>query len=107
MNDEVNLDRVFAAMCNSTRRAILAKLAQGERSTGVIAKEFSLSRPTISKHLGVLKDAGLVKRRHEGRNQIYTLDTKPLAAARQWLLHYEEFWHHSLGQLQRHIEETK
>ena len=107
MNQPEHLDRVFGAICNSTRRAILANLAEGERTTGSIAGEFALSRPTISKHLRVLKDAGLVTRRHEGRNQIYTLDAEPMAAAGRWLSQYQRFWSQSLRQLQRHLEEPR
>jgi len=82
-------------------------LADGERSTGAIANDFPLSRPTISKHLEVLKVAGLVTRRQEGRNQLYTLDAEPLAIAHDWLLHYQRFWRLSLTQLKRHLEDEE
>lgn len=105
MRNVAQLDRVFYAIGNKTRRAILANLAEGEQSTGAIAKEFTLSRPAISKHLGVLKAAGLVRRRHEGRNQIYTLEAEPLLAARNWLSRYERFWQLSMTRLQQHLEQ--
>ena len=104
MQSSPSLDRIFHAIGNPTRRAILANLAEGQRSTGAIAKDFPLSRPTISKHLEVLKVAGLVKRRQEGRNQLYTLDAEPLAAAHGWLLHYKRFWRLSLTRLKLHVE---
>ena len=107
MQNAAQLDRVFCAIGNKTRRAILANLAEGEQTTGAIAKGFTLSRPTISKHLGVLKAAGLVKRRHEGRNQIYTLEAEPLAAARNWLSSYERFWRLSMTSLQQHLEQKQ
>lgn len=99
------LDTVFHALGDPTRRAILAHLTTGERSTGVLAAEFPLSRPTISKHLGVLKGAGLVRRRQAGRHQMYSLEPAPLAAAHAWLEHYERFWRLSLDGLKRHLED--
>jgi len=107
MQDAAQLDRVFYAVGNKTRRAILADLAEGERTTGAIASGFTLSRPAISKHLGVLKAAGLVRRRLEGRNQIYTLKAEPLATARNWLSHYERFWQLSMSRLQQHLEQEQ
>ena len=100
-----SLDQVFHAVADPTRRAILARLAEGEQSTGDIAREFPLSRPTISKHLGVLNSAGLVSRRQKGRNQLYALEAQPLANAHRWLADYESFWKLSLGSLKRHLEE--
>ncbi len=107
MQNPASLDPVFHAIGNPTCRAILTNLADRERSTGAIAKDFPLSHPTISKHLEVLKVAGLVTRRHEGRNQLYTLDAEPLAAAHGWLLHYKRFWRLSLTSLKRHLEDEE
>lgn len=107
MQSPASLDRVFHAIGDPTRRAILASLAEGQRSTGDIAKGFALSRPTISKHLEVLKVAGLVTRRQEGRNQLYTLDAEPLAAAHGWLSHYKRFWRLSLTRLKQHLEDEE
>lgn len=104
MRAKTDLDAVFHALGDPTRRAILTRLTRGERSTGVIADDFSLSRPTISKHLGVLQSAGLVTRRQEGRNQLYAIAPVPLAAAHEWLGRYQRFWRMSLAQLKRHLE---
>ncbi len=104
MRAKIDLDAVFHALGDPTRRAILTRLTRGERSTGVIADDFSLSRPTISKHLGVLQSAGLVTRRQEGRNQLYAIAPAPLAAAYEWLGRYQRFWRMSLAQLKRHLE---
>lgn len=104
MPDTTTLDAVFHALGNPTRRGILALLSDGERSTGVIAEDFALSRPTVSKHLGVLLDAGLVTRRHDGRHQYYTLTPGPLADAHEWLGGYQRFWRMSLRRLKRHLE---
>ena len=102
-----DLDTVFHALGDPTRRGILAILADGEQPTGIIAENFRLKRPTISKHLGVLKEAGLVTRRQAGRNQLYALEPEPLAAAHEWLARYERFWRLSLAGLKRHLEEER
>ena len=104
MRTRPDLDSVFRALGDPTRRAILGLLAKGERSTGLIAGDFTLSRPTVSKHLGVLHDAGLVTRRQVGRNQLYGIVPAPLGAAYNWLGRYQRFWRASLAQLKRHVE---
>lgn len=104
MRTKSDLDGVFHALGDPTRRAILSLLAEGERPTGVIADGFPLSRPTISKHLGVLIEAGLVTRRQEGRNQLYAIAPAPLAAAHEWLGEYQRFWRMSLARLKQHLE---
>lgn len=103
--DTVHLDDVFHALADPTRREILDVLAGGEATTGEIAGGFSLSRPAVSKHLGVLLDAGLVQRHKEGRNQRYTLRPEPLAGAHDWLWRYQRFWRRSLDTLKRYVEE--
>ena len=102
-----DLDGVFHALSDPTRRAILARLMAGERSNGVLAKDLPLSRPTISKHLGVLHGVGLVSRRKQGRNWFYRLEAEPLAAAHRWLAEYESFWQLSLQSLKQHLEEPQ
>lgn len=104
MRTTADLDSVFRALGDPTRRAILRLLAKGERSTGLIAGDFTLSRPTVSKHLGVLHEAGLVARRQVGRNQLYGIVPAPLEAAYNWLGRYQRFWSMSLAQLKRHVE---
>lgn len=99
------LDDTFHALADPTRREILALLEEGERSTGRLAQAFPLSRPAISKHLRVLYDAGLVTRRKEGRNQVYSLRAEPMAQAFEWLSRYRQFWRTQLRRLKRHVEE--
>lgn len=103
---EAELDAVFRALGDPTRRALLARLAEGECSTGVLAGDFSLSRPTISKHLGVLRRVGLVTGRPEGRRWFYRLEPEPLRLADRWLSEYRSFWQQGLGRLRRHVEES-
>lgn len=100
------LDGIFHALSDPTRRAILARLTTGEHANGVLAGELPVSRPTVSKHLAVLRSAGLVSRRKEGRNWFYRLEPEPLAGAHRWLADYEHFWRASLESLKRHLEGT-
>src|SRR4051812_23069433 len=86
------LDGVFHALADPTRRAMLRRLASGQRTIGELAAPFSMSFPAASKHVRVLERAGLVRRRIEGRTHICQLDPAPLAAAEGWLRFYETFW---------------
>ncbi len=78
--------RVFRAVADGTRRAILDQLQRGERSTGALASQFTISRPAISRHLRVLKEAGLVCERRARRNRIYQLSPLPLQRIDGWLI---------------------
>lgn len=101
------LNEVFHALADPTRRRLLALLAGGDRTTGGLAEPFALSRPAISKHLKVLGEAGLVERRRRGRHQVYTLEAERLAMATDWLLGYRRFWRGRLDALKRHLEEEE
>ena len=98
------LDRTFAALSDSTRRAILARLAEGETTVGELARPFRMSRPAISKHLRVLERAGLVQRQREGRVSRCELDAEPMQDAAQWIERYREFWGDRLDSLARYLE---
>jgi DNA-binding transcriptional ArsR family regulator len=86
------LDRVFHALSDPTRRAMLRSLAMGERNVGALAAPFAMSLAAASKHVKVLEEAGLLRRRVEGRTHVCRLDSAPLAAADRWLRFYEGFW---------------
>ena len=101
------LDSVFGALSDATRRAILAELAHGERTVGELAEPFEISRPAISKHLRVLERAGLVQRTPEGRISRCVLATAPLRAADDWEEHYRDFWEERLDALARYLETPK
>jgi DNA-binding transcriptional ArsR family regulator len=88
----VALDRVFHALSDPTRRAMLRSLAVGERNVGALAAPFAMSLAAASKHVKVLEEAGLLRRRVEGRTHVCRLDPVPLAAADSWLRFYEGFW---------------
>lgn len=98
------LDGVFQALGDPTRRELLSILAQGRQTTTALAEPFALSRPAISKHLKVLLDAGLVHRQRRGRHQVYTLSAGPLGEAAEWLFAYRDFWRASLRALEAHLE---
>lgn len=93
------LSRTFAALADPTRRAMLARLSQGEATVGQLAEPFALGFAAISKHLGVLESAGLVSRGRDAQYRPARLDARPLAEASSWIGDYEQFWRDSLGVL--------
>src|SRR5579863_2275005 len=95
---------VFKAIADPTRREILGLLRTGGRSVGDVASNFRTSRPAISKHLRLLRSAGLVTTRKDGAARICSLNAKPLRAVSVWLREYEEFWSHSLRGLKNYVE---
>jgi DNA-binding transcriptional ArsR family regulator len=101
------LDLVFAALADSTRRAILARLAAGEATVNELVSPSDLSQPTISKHLKVLERAGLVSRGRDAQFRPVRLEAAPLAGAAQWLGDYRRFWAESLDQLDTYVKELK
>ncbi|WP_130620016.1 ArsR/SmtB family transcription factor [Dyella amyloliquefaciens] len=93
------LDAVFQALTDPTRRAMLRRLAEGERNIGELAAPFDMSLAAASKHVKVLERAGLVRRVIQGRTHVCRLDPAPLAAADEWLRFYEQFWNRQLDAL--------
>jgi DNA-binding transcriptional ArsR family regulator len=92
LQNPATLDRLFHALADPTRRAILRSLASGQQTIGELAAPFNMSFAGASKHVRVLEAVGLVHRRIEGRMHICRLDPAPLAAATEWLRFYETFW---------------
>jgi DNA-binding transcriptional ArsR family regulator len=101
------LDLVFGALTDPTRRAILARLANGEATVNELVAPFGLSQPTISKHLKVLERAGLVSRGREAQYRPVRLNAAPLAAANHWIGDYRRFWEESLDHLDAYVRELK
>jgi len=95
---------IFRALADPTRRAILDSLRGGERQVSLIASGFSVSRPAISKHLRVLRDAKLVTERRGGRQRIYELNAEPLRNLDIWLNEYRQFWATNLERLKQYVE---
>ena len=93
------LDRIFAAVSDPTRRAILARLADADARVTDLASDFPISLNSTSKHIRVLERAGLVRRTVRGREHVLTLDAAPLADAAEWIEHYRRFWGEQLASL--------
>ena len=104
---ENQLDSVFQALADPTRRGMLANLALGEKSIGELADPFAMSFAGASKHVKVLEEAGLVARRKVGRRHLCTLRAEPLAEAERWLRQWERFWNVRLDRLQALVEADK
>ncbi|MDV6235107.1 metalloregulator ArsR/SmtB family transcription factor [Leptospira ellisii] len=101
------LDATFAALADPTRRAILAKLADGEASVADLTKPFAMSQPAISKHLKVLERAGLISSGKEAQKRPRQIETKPLEEASLWLENYRKLWEGRFEQLDSLLEELK
>lgn len=97
----VQLDSVFRALGDATRRRMLRELADGERTVSHLAQPFSMSLAAASKHIRSLENAGLIRREVRGRTHWCRLDPGPLASARDWLAHYDRFWTDRLETLER------
>lgn len=99
-------DDVFAALASPARREVLRLLLDGPRTAGDLAAHFDMRRPSVSEHLRVLREAGLVSERRAGRERRYQLDPRPLMQVRDWLDPYERFWRERLAALRDLLEET-
>jgi DNA-binding transcriptional ArsR family regulator len=93
------LDAVFGALADPTRRAILARLADGEANVAELTAPFGVSQPAISRHLKVLERAGLISRSRRATARLSRLEAEPLREATVWLARYREFWVESFDRL--------
>jgi DNA-binding transcriptional ArsR family regulator len=96
---EERLDSVFGALADPTRRAILARLAQGEATVSELAAPFAVTQPAISRHLKVLERAGLISRSRRATARLSHLEAEPLREATAWLARYHDFWEESYERL--------
>ncbi len=94
-----NLDAIFAALADPTRRAILSRLADGQASVNEIAAPFEMSQPAVSRHLKVLERAGLIERDIDEQRRPARLKAEPMAIAVGWLDEFKAFWGTSFDQL--------
>ena len=98
------LDRVFHALSDSTRRAILVRLAEGEATVNQLAEPFDISLPAISKHLKVLEQAGLITRGRDAQYRPARLDPRPLKDAHAWIDTYREHWEQRFDRLAEYLK---
>ena len=96
-----NASHAFAALADPTRRAVFERLARGPRAVGELAKGLPVSRPAVSQHLAVLKEAGLVKDQPDGTRRVYRIDPAGLGVIRAWL---DRFWEDALASFKTELE---
>lgn len=101
------LDQVFAALADPTRRAIVETLARGEATVGTVAEPHDMALPSISKHLKVLEHAGMITRRVDGRQHWLRLAPEGFRSAAEWFTHYQQFWSESVDRLERLLMEIE
>ncbi len=106
-NQSEPLDRIFQALADPTRRAVLERLSSGPAPTSELARPFKMALPSFSQHLEVLENCGLVRSRKTGRVRIYQLAPEPLKDAEQWMVRQRAIWEQRLDQLDRYLEDLK
>ena len=104
---EDELDRAFGALADRTRRAILARLTEGDAGVLEVAAPFPMSQPAVTKHLGVLESAGLVSRHRQARQRLCHLEAGRLKQLTDWVGSYREFWEESFERLDELLEELQ
>lgn len=105
--DDARLDDTFAALANSTRRAILARLSEGEATVNDLAEPFDLTLPAISKHIKVLENAGLITRGRRAQFRPCTLDAAPLAGVSDWAEQYRHMWDDRFDRLDSYVQQLQ
>jgi DNA-binding transcriptional ArsR family regulator len=98
---------VFAAIADPTRRALLMRLAGGQRNVTELLEPFSISQPAVSKHLRILRRAGLVRSRKRGRLRVYQLEAARLRQVHDWVRHFERYWDRKLDALGEYLDKRK
>jgi len=104
-SDDDRLSQIFAALANSTRRAILARLAEGEATVNELAEPFNMSLPAISKHIRVLERAGLITQGQKAQYRPCTIDVTPLRESSNWTEQYRHIWEASFDRIDDYINQ--
>jgi DNA-binding transcriptional ArsR family regulator len=104
-SDDDRLSQIFAALANSTRRAILARLAEGEATVNELAAPFNMSLPAISKHIKVLERAGLIIQGQKAQYRPCTIDVTPLKEISNWTEQYRHIWEASFDRMDDYIHQ--
>jgi len=102
---ESDLDTVFSALSDPTRRWLIEKLSEREHTVSELAEPLEMSLPAVSKHLRILENAGLMKRRREGRTHHLNLEVQPMQKAMKWIQFYRRFWEDSFDALEQHLNQ--
>ncbi|HSH01023.1 MAG TPA: metalloregulator ArsR/SmtB family transcription factor [Anaerolineae bacterium] len=105
--DNEQLDRIFSALANTTRRAILARLAEGELTVNELAEPFNMSLPAISKHIKVLERAGLVQQGQKAQYRPCSIDVTPLKVVSNWTEQYRHIWEMRFDQMDAYINQLE
>ena len=100
------LDTIFSALSDATRRAMLQRLSKGDMSVADLAAPFDMTKPAVTKHLKVLENAGLLSRQIIGRQHFCRLVPQPLSEAADWITFYEKFWNMKLDALEQFLNVT-
>ena len=102
-----SLDQTFAALADPTRRAIVARLAQGDATVGELAKPFAISLPAISRHLKILEDAALISNERQGKHRRCRLERDALTGVAEWIDFQRTFWNGSFDRLEARLKQTR
>ncbi len=106
-SDDDQLSLTFAALANSTRRAIIARLAEGEATVNELAEPFNMSLPAISKHIKVLERAGLIVQGQKAQYRPCTIDAEPLKEVSSWTEQYRHIWENRFDQMDAYIKQLQ
>jgi DNA-binding transcriptional ArsR family regulator len=106
-NQVMQLDRVFRALGDPTRRAVLGRLSRGPAAVGELARPFDMALPSFVQHLAVLENCGLVRSRKTGRVRTFQLVPQPLEAAERWMVEQRAIWERRLDQLDGYLKDLK
>ena len=106
-NQSMQLDHVFGALSDATRRAIVMRLCDGEASVGELAKPFEMALPSLMKHIRILESSGLVASEKTGRVRMCSLQPEALATVEVWLAAQREIWEQRLDRLEMYVEKLK
>jgi DNA-binding transcriptional ArsR family regulator len=106
-NQYATLNRVFQALADPTRRAVLERLSSGPAPMSELAQPFRMALPSFSQHLDVLENCGLVRSRKKGRVRTYQLAPKPLKAAESWMVEQRAIWETRINQLENYLNDLK
>lgn len=102
---DVNLPSAFAALGDARRFAIVSQLLEeGEQTAGALARQSDVSAPAISRHLKVLRGAGILRQRVDGQRRVYTVEPNAMQAISAWTMAYRDFWEGSLDRLEQALE---